>query len=35
LIEDLIEEADLDGDGMISYEEFLHMMMGENADNLI
>ncbi len=27
--EELVEEADLDGDGQINYQEFAHMMMSQ------
>jgi Ca2+-binding EF-hand superfamily protein len=28
-MEDMVREADLDGDGLISYEEFTRMMMAK------
>ena len=31
-IEDLIREADQDGDGQINYKEFIHMMLDTDED---
>ena len=30
-VDEMIREADLDGDGQINYEEFVKMMMNQNA----